>query len=57
MSVQLVATTTNIVTGSLQQTPIYVVDDLAAVYTNGSLLMSTVINPNAQCTDPDFPAR
>ena len=54
MSVQLVATTTSLATGSLQRTPIYVVDDLAAVYTNGSLLMSTVINPNAQCTDPTF---
>ena len=54
MSVQLVATTTNILTGSLQQIPIYVVDDLAAVYTNGSLLLSTVINPNAQCQTPTF---
>jgi hypothetical protein len=54
MSVQLVAATTNILTGSLQQIPIYVVDDLAAVYTNGLLFQSEVINPNAQCQTPTF---
>jgi hypothetical protein len=54
MAAQLLTQSTNIVTQSLQTSTIYVVDDLAAVYTNGALAENTIIFPSAPCTDPTY---
>jgi hypothetical protein len=49
MLAQLVTYSTNVVTGSLQPSTIYVEDDLAAVGTNGNLLFNTVLDPGSAC--------
>ena len=54
MAAQLVTFSTNIVSGALQASAIYVADDLAAVYTNGALAENTQIFPSAACTAPTF---
>jgi len=54
MVAQLLTYSTNIVTGSLQASTIYVVDNLAAVGTNGYLLQSTYFDPGAVCQQPTY---
>jgi hypothetical protein len=54
MAAQLLTQSTNVVTGALQTSTIYVVDDLAAVGTNGTLLQNTVLFPGALCQNPTF---
>jgi hypothetical protein len=54
MAVALNMDYTDPVTGSQQSSTVYVVDDLAAVGTNGTLLFSTFFNPNASCQQPTY---
>ena len=53
-SVRLLTTSQNIVTGSAQSSAIYVVDDLAAVGTNGNLIKNTYLNPGGGCLAPTY---
>ena len=54
MAVELSMDYTDPVTGSQQSSAVFVVDDLAAVGTNGTLLQNTFFNPGAQCQDPTY---
>ncbi len=54
MAAQLSTTSTNVVTKTVQTSYIYVVDNLAAIYTNGALAKNNFLNPSAACTDPTY---
>jgi len=54
MAVQLATVSTNVVTLTTQTNTLYVVDNLAAVGTNGPLAVNTFLNPGAACTDPTY---
>ncbi|MEJ0089344.1 MAG: hypothetical protein WDM80_06310 [Limisphaerales bacterium] len=54
MAVELFTTATNIATGVPETSTIYVVDNLAAVGTNGYLLRNTYFDPGAACQNPTY---
>ena len=54
MVAQLAATSTNVVSQTLQTDYIYVEDDLAAYVTNGALALNLSLDPAANCTSPTY---
>ena len=52
MAVQLVTISTNTVTQTPQNNTLYVIDTLAAIGTNGTLLTNSTVFPSAACTTP-----
>jgi hypothetical protein len=54
MAAKFSAVSTNVVTGALLTNTLYVVDDLAAVGTNGQLAVNLSFNPGAACTAPTY---
>jgi hypothetical protein len=52
MAVQLATVSTNITTETLQTNFLYVIDNMAAVGTNGGLVTNMFVFPSAPCTSP-----